>query len=300
MAELLKTIRNTSSVAQSIVYKGQHFVLGPSDEQTFEALIADKFVELCAPLVMDTSADFGSTFAPELQNETVWVANMTGNPTAPEEVTVTKYTKNKRWEPIKVINPNKQPRIIKREMKGGHRQHVAKDGGLVQESLPSTMHQVPPYRRVPMAKAIASWFLQRDGNGDEARGAVIESRPPSPFEPDMNWPLAEMRAYLRLIDPLCKLPIGDDELKSKAKKENWSEAEAKEKLRQAKQDCLKLVYFRVVDPRYRLPSRKEFAEFYSGRSEDEVVKQELAAILSDDKDAKLDAEIRKAGRPAKA
>jgi hypothetical protein len=296
MAEQLKTIKNTSAVAQSIIFKGLQFVLQPFDEQTFDAAIADKFLELCAPLVSDATSNIADTYAPDLQLETVWVANMTGSPEAPDKIEVSTFTKNRRWEKLAIPNPNKDARTISREMKGGHRQFFGKDGGMIQESLIGKVYAAPPYRRTPMPKVVADWFLMRDANAHDSRGAVIKSRPPSSFEPDMHWPLAEMRTYLRLIDPMCKLPMGDDELKGRAVQEQWTEQQAKEELRKAKHECLKILYFRVVDPKYRLPTREEFAEFYSGKSAEEVTKQELAAILSSEKDAKIDAEIRKAGQ----
>jgi hypothetical protein len=86
----LKTLRNTSTVAQSVVFKGQQFTLSPHDEQTYEVDVADKFIEFCSPVVVDVSADtMGSMYAPELIAKTVWLANVTGNPDSPSTVTVT-------------------------------------------------------------------------------------------------------------------------------------------------------------------------------------------------------------------
>lgn len=278
----LKTIRNTSTVAQSIVFKGQQFTLSPHDEQTYEIDVADKFLEFCSPVVVDVSADsMGSMYAPELIAKTVWLANVTGNPDSPSTVTVTKYMKNGslRTEKVSMPNPNHEPRSLSWELKGGHKQYTAQDGGLVQLSLTPRMLTIPPFKRRPFASEEAEFFMANDAM-TEVRGAAIRSRAPSDFEPDMTWKLAEMRAFLRLTDPQADIGPDDKMLAEQAAREGWDEKKANEELRKAKQMVMRRLYFRLVDPKYRLPTRKEFNEFLTGKSEESVQKEELSALLA--------------------
>lgn len=293
----LKTIKNTLNAPQSIVYKGRQFVLGARDEQTYEAVIANAFLEKCAPIVQEVKMDLGSTWAPELQLKTVWVANVTGNPDAPATIPDRRYDRTlQRYTEVDVPNPNTKAHPVAREMKGGHRQYTARDGGLVQESLPSRTWVVPTYRRVPMPEAEANWFLNRDAMCGPSRGAVIRSRGRSDFEPDMTWLYEDMRVYGRLLDP--SMDLGPDDAKiindvkaevdAAAKEGLWKprkiEVELKERgkeaLRSAKQSLFHRMYFRLVNPDYPLPTRSEYNEFLTGQSQVDVEEAELERLLA--------------------
>jgi hypothetical protein len=297
MSAELKTIKNTLAIPQNIIYKGRQFVLGPNDEQTFEAVIANAFLEKCEPIVVEVKTELGAVWAPELQARTMWVANVTGNPDAPATVLDRRYDKlSMRFTEVEVPNPNRKARPIARELKGGHKQYTARDGGLVQESLPSKTWVVPTYRRVPMPEADGEWFLNRDAMCGPSRGAVIRSRPRSDFEPDMTWQYEDMRNYARLVDPT--MDIGPDDagiaraVKAEVDKlafdEKWKpkkiEVElrerSKEALRKAKQELFHRLYFRLVNPDYRLPTRAEYSEFVTGKSQEDVEEAEVEAILA--------------------
>jgi hypothetical protein len=278
----IKSVRNTSTVPQSIVYKGQQFVLGPREEQTYEAEIANRFIEVCSPVVVDVSGEeFGQTFAPDRQAQTVWVANMTGNPELPRRTKVQRYMKTGtlRTEPVEVDHPNLEPRTLAWEFKGGHEQFVGGDGKLVQRTLNSRLLVVPPFKRRPFTKPEADFIFAND-NLSEARGCVVESRAPSEFEPDMSWKLSDMRAYFRLTDPMADLGPDEKALGERARAETWDEKRATEEVRKAKQMCMRKLYFRLVNPAYRLPTRKEFNEFMTGKSEENIQKEELNEILA--------------------
>ena len=127
-------------------------------------------------------------------------------------------------------------------------------------------------------------------------GAVIASRPRSDFEPDMTWPYEDMRNYARLTDP--SMDIGPDdariindvkaEVDILARDNAWKprkiEIELKERgkeaLRSAKQALFHRLYFRLVNTDYKLPTRSEFNEFVTGRSEADVEEAELERILA--------------------
>lgn len=297
MSDLLKTIKNTLGVPQSVVFKGRQFVLGPNDEQTFEAVIADAFLEKCAPIVVEAKTELGAVWAPELQARTMWVANVTGNPDSPEFVSDRRYDKTAmRFTDVQLPNPNRKAHPVAREWKGGHRQYTARDGGLVQESLPSKLWVVPTYRRVPMEESVGEWFINRDATNGAGRGAVIKSRPISDFEPKMDWKYEDMRVYARLTD--ATMSLGPDEnaiakevkltIDKLAQDNEWKprkiEVELreaiKEALRKAKQELYHRLYFRLVNPDYRLPTREEYNEFVTGQSQADVEEAEADALIA--------------------
>lgn len=278
-----KTLKNTSGVPQSIVYKGNQFVLSPHDEQTYDAIVADIFLEKCSPIVIDSTERVGDTYAPDFQSNTVWVANVTGDPDAPKEIEITHVDKDTRkWKKSKVVNPNAVARTLSREMKGGQRQYVAKDGGLVNETVPSKMIEIPAYRRRPLPTVQAEWFLNRDAMG-ESPGAAIKARSPSDFEPDMSWSVDRLRAYLNYLEPDAGkrgiLGQSEEDLAKKVKEEKMGAVEAKELIRQTKQELVKRLYFKVVNPAYPLPSRIEFEEYLTGKSVAQIEEAEIQALL---------------------
>ena len=304
----LKTIKNSTGVPQSVIYRGRQFTLGPRDEQTFEKIIADAFLEKCSPMVLEVQTDLGQTWAPELQAKTIWIANVTGNPDAPLTVADRRYDKTvMRYTEVEVVNPNLKPHPVAREMKGGHKQYTARDGGLVQESRPSRVWVVPSFKRVPMPEAEAEWFLNRDAMCGASRGAVIRSRPRANFEPDMTWQYEDMRNYARLTDPSMDLGPDDGAIALKVKAEIDEDARVnlwkprkievelkergKEALRQAKQALYHRLYFRLVNPDYPLPSREEYNEFVTGRSQADIEDEEIERLL-----AKADKDTRKAAK----
>lgn len=305
----LKTIKNTLGITQSVVYKGRQFILHPHGEETFDSEIANAFLAKCSPVVAEVKdQSIGETFAPELQEKTIWVANVTGNPDSPEKVKDRRYDKSAmRYQEVDIDNPNRKPRPIARELKGGHKQYTARDGGLVQESHPSRTWVVPTFRRVPMPSEVAEWFINRDAMTGPGRGAVIASRPRSNFEPDLSWSYEDMRNYARLTDP--SMNIGPEEtaiarevkaeVDELAKANEWKPRKielelrerGKEALRRVKSELFQRLYFRLVNPDYPLPSRGEYNEFVSGQTQADIEEAEVEAFL-----AKAERENKKAAK----
>lgn len=293
-----RTLKNTAGIAQSIVFGGKQLVLGPFAEEAFSADVAKKFLELRAPVVVDTSDNLGEAYAPDIQASTVWIANITGNPDAPATI------KEKVWDArirkrvlADVPNPNKEPRTLTRELKGGHHQYFGSDGKMWQETLPGKTISVPPFRRRPLPAAEAEWFIGRDQKSTGLTNpAVIRSRPQSDFEPDMKWKLDDMRVYFRLVAPDADLGpdaqtilnLAKAEVEKEGRKEKWGvekidqeiQARAAEELRKAKQELFKRLYFYLVNPDYPLPTKAEYNEFVSGKSNEEIASEELADLLA--------------------
>jgi hypothetical protein len=279
----LKTIKNTSGVPQSIVFKGQQFVLERYDEQTYEALIADLFLDKCGPIVVDTTDNMGDTYAPDFKRDTVWVANVTGDPDCPAEVEKTHVDKDtRRWKRSMVTNPNTVARALSREIRGGQRQYTAKDGGLVNETVPARVIEIPPYRRRPLPTHQAEWFLNRDASS-ESPGAAIKSTAPGDFEPEQSWSVDRLRAYLQYLEPSAGargiLGPSEDDLAKQVKEKKMGSTEAKELIRQTKQMLLKRLYFKVANPLYRKPTRIEFEEYLTGKSAAQLEQSEIDALL---------------------
>lgn len=88
-----------------------------------------------------------------------------------------------------------------------------------------------------------------------------------------------MRSYFRLVDATTDLGIGENELSAKAAKQKWTADKLKEEMRAAKQTLFRRLYFRLVDPAYRLPTRKEFNEFLTGKSEEQIEEEQMQALL---------------------
>ena len=278
-----KTIKNTSGVQQSVVYRGSQFILQPYDEATYDVVIADLFLEMCAPIVVDTTERIGDTYAPEFQRSTKWLANMTGDPDAPDEVEQTLVDKDtRRWRKLKVPNPNKAARTISRVKYGGQIQYTARDGGLVNQTAPAKTLEVPPFRRRALPIEEAEWFKNRDGLSSSP-GAVIFSRPPSDFEPDMSWPLDRMRSYAQFLDQSAGargvLGPSEEDLVARATGEGFSKVQLAEELRKAKQSLMRWLYFKLVNPDCRLPTRIEFEEWLTGKSAVEIEESEVEKLF---------------------
>ena len=261
--KLVRLLNNTS-VAQNIVFQGRQIIMGPNEEGEFHEEVANKFLEMRAPLVSVVEEDINEAFDGD-NREYIWVANMTGNPDAPDSVHA-KIFLNNQWTHATIPNPNKEPRILRRKSDGGMVEYVAKDGALEAMNAGKITTEIPPFKRRKFSRVYATWWLNRDGLGEaQVRGASIKSRAPSNFEPDLNWSLDEMRSFLKLMDPNADLGRSKDQVTKEAKKRNHRKAEEIEAhIRQEKTLCMKRLYFRLADPRYPVPTREEFSEFLLG------------------------------------
>lgn len=266
MAELVQ-LRNNTSVAQSVVYNGRQIVLDPRDTTQFVKEVADKFIEMRSPLVSVVEQEVGGIYS-EDDNDLIWLANFTGNPDASGLIDDKKWI-DKRWQTIKIPNPNKEPRELTHQWDPGQETYIGKDGTLEGLNLSPVAYVFPPYQRRLVPSDIANWALKRDSlSGQTTIGALRLSRAKSNFEPDMSWTLNDMRSYLRLIDPQSEIGPSEEEVRRVSKKDsrikNAGEEGFKAAVEESKRLLFKRVYFRAADPRYSLPSQGEFLEFVRG------------------------------------
>ena len=259
MAVKLRHLKNQTSVAQAFVYEGHQIILGPGEEKVFLNDLAKAFLEASAPFVKEVEIDkVGSVYSEKDDQKTVWVANMTGDPDASAE-TSTKAFINKKWTDSIRPNPKLKDITIKREMGGGQLGFDLPDNEYGSINLPPVEITLPPYQRRELPTAIAMWFLNRDATQEPGMvGSAILSRPRSNFEPDSSWDLDDMRAYLRLCDPIAVLGDSEDTVVVKAKQANDN---AEIAVHLAKLACLKRLHFRMANPVYRLPTKREFEDF---------------------------------------
>lgn len=107
------------------------------------------------------------------------------------------------------------------------------------------------------------------------RGAAIKSRAPSDFEPRPNtiddWSLDDLRAYLKLMDPEAENGRSEEQVIRDAKKRNHRKPEEIEvHIEEEKSLIMKRLFFRLADPQYPVPSRRDFNEFIRGAVQQEV------------------------------
>lgn len=274
----LKRVRNVTGVSQSIVVKGQIVSLGKQEEKQMDSDLADAFIERCAGVVVEVIDDFGAVADAPKKDKTVWVANVTGDPDAPDTVT-TRIWKNKHWEETDIKNPVKRPWLLKEEANGGMQEYTDKSGTLMALNLPTFWISLPAYRRIELEEGLANWFLGRQANGlprtDPHIRKAIVSRAPGNFEPDISWDLDELNMYLLLLDIDAVRGPSEKAFKAQAYRGGRgrkapTDGEYQTMLDDQKRLVMKRIYFRLVDPRFRLPDRKEFAEAMKGASLAEV------------------------------
>jgi len=277
-----RTLKNISALPASCVFGGKQHVLQAKDEQNFDAALATAFLEANPGTVVDNTEAIGALYeAPDATETHMWLANVTGNPDAPAKVSTTTY--NDRFVPVKVDidNPIKELNDLTWEFKGGQKQWIGRDGTMWQMALGGSTTTLPARRRIRVTQAQGEQILGRAGRAS-LKNAVIRSRAPTTFEPDASWEFNDIRSYLKLIDPNAN--IGPTEESIQENLEHGEDFE--QKLYNAKRDLLVRTYYRVCDPKYRLPTRAEFKQFTTGKSEQALTKESVQELLREsDKNA---------------
>lgn len=264
---VLKRIYNQTAVTQSISWRGSQLSITPHEEQMVDEDIAQAFCERCADFVVAAAEEFATVATVDPAQKNIWLANMTGNPDYPEKIELREW-RDKRWQWTQVENPVKRPVNLKEYANGPMVEYTAKDGVLEALNMPGKFITVPAFQRVEFDAATANWFLERvNMSSPQSRTGTfpkaVASRKPSAFEPDMSWDLNTILAYLKFVDPDCKRPRDEQAVRKMAGKKK-TEDELKQLVTEEKRLAMKKLYFRLVDPQYRLPGRKEFEEFLKG------------------------------------
>ena len=259
MSIKVRTIRSLARTPQQILWKHQAIILNPGEERSFTPDIAEAFLEMCGKLVEEvTSFDIAGVYQDVRPTQTVWVANMTGDPDA--KATIIRKKKDRhtgQFIPVEWPNINAEAIHIKREMKGAEVQYVDRHGVPASYIMAPTPIDLPAYQRREMPRDVARWFLGRDRmKAPYERGQVVICRGPTSFEPTMEWGLDEMRVYLRLCDPQAKL--GPEEAEVRALATSSGALSPDLAVHDAKRLCMKRLHFRIVNLDVRLPTKKDF------------------------------------------
>lgn len=129
---------------------------------------------------------------------------------------------------------------------------------------------IPAYKRTPLPKNEATWFVYRDAvAAGRGKPMSVYSRAPSDFEPDMTWTLDDMRSYLKLTDADAVLGDSEETIERTVKKgrfKKYGQEAIDSAIDDAKRACLKRVFFRLVNPAFSLPTPREFSEFMGDKS----------------------------------
>jgi len=265
-------IRNVSEDSQYIITeKGVKITLLPHEERECDDKIANQFLENCRPLV-EKIAEFNINSTPYSVPEIIWLANMTGDPDEPEHLNIRIWNRKEGISEYKKIpNDKRTPRPVSEPYSQGEIIDEIREGvyrGIT--PTPETI-SIQPYQRKAFSQEKGTFLLNRALQYmDGMSGALIRSRAPSDFEPTTGWSLDKMRAYLYLVDEKAILGLSEAECKEKAVSHDQYKKDKttieKMYIEEAKTLTMKRIYFRLVNPKYKLPSKLDFDRYTRGRS----------------------------------
>lgn len=273
--ELKKIVNeSTQPIVLPMTINGERVIHEIEAGQTmaFPVEVAQRFLEKRPEFIKDASLRELTTTeaafaAQQVQNEIMWVANMTGNPSlsdAPEKITIREFSKADRvYKTHEVENPLKEARSWMGHMKGDMEEYKGPSGFTLARQTPGWNIELKPFTRQPFPKKVARWVIQRSMRNEEhARGAVIESRPPQPFEPSLEWSLNDLRYYLQMLDPHAKLECQTEEsIRNNFSKTKKSDLEIERIILDLREKLYKRIWLRIVKPDVNLPTREDFEAF---------------------------------------
>ena len=178
------TLRNLRSHELVVPGTGGELVFGARGTNEAELALDPQTAEDCLDRYGRDAFDYvdlgsiSSVYTPPEKPATVWIANMTGNPDAPQVVAAGKM-KNRETglvEEVKVENVNKASRPLRFVMKGAQGYYKDKDGIAQGYNKLPTVIEIPAHQRREVSKPIGQWILTRDALAPaHERGAVIKS-----------------------------------------------------------------------------------------------------------------------------
>lgn len=299
MYKNLKKITNISSqpivITATVDGEKSLFEIDAGATEAFYEEVANKFLELRPEFIRDSSLHemtlTEAAFATQqVQNEVIWVANMTGNPNeddCPARILIREFSKADRvHKSHEIENPLKKARVWKGHMKGSQEEYTGKGGGVLAQQTPGWSIAIRPFERQPFPKHVGEWILRRSWNAEEAfRGAVQKSRPPQLFEPSMDWELNKLRYYMMFIDPHAKVDCASEEVTRDmlAKSKKRTQLEIDREVLRIKEDLFKRLWLRVVKPNLNLPTSEEFEDFLEVRKAQEERQAEGSAKHREEK-----------------
>lgn len=252
------TLRNITSKEQALLV-GDGFLVKPYDEVVMDDEDAHIALKRYGDILEKVEVgNIGNTI--ELDKDApVWVANVSGDPDAPEKVVVD-IRRNKITQEMQEITAENYlakplPVTVRWRAKTKREQYRS---STIEIKPPKQRYTVQALERKPVDRQLANAMLKRSMEaGPGMQGRLIASRPPSSFEPDGSWSLDDMRAWLFVVDPRGyekAMPPSEKWLRSNAKNKSAADrAVEKERI-----TMLKRCFIRSANPSFQLPSRSEF------------------------------------------
>jgi hypothetical protein len=257
MAEQYIKIQNTTDNEKPVWTTSDGVVeehrIAPHATKEFPADVAEQFLSTFPGLVVRYITQ-AYEYAPG--EESVYVANLTGNPFAPEEVEV-----EEGGRLVKVPNPIRVPRTITQEM---HRSEKA----IIDSGDPNVLRYppmrivLPPYERVAVPASIAQWLSARAAMQHLAGGSSISKvRAPSSFEASLVMDYADLRVYAMLLDSeFFTATRMKDVFPNPDTFTNREGLSVKAQTAQAKDKLWPYVFHRLIDFNYNPPPREAFIQ----------------------------------------
>lgn len=274
---MLTVVKNSQKHELTIMKNGQAYALPANEEKIISKELAEEFVRVYPQYVTFVNEDaLGAVVTQEVKPSTIFLANMTGNPDAPEHIDVRFWNRQLRIpETRQQKNPRRVAVDVKNKMNGGMQEHdVAPDEPATASNLAGRWIVLPKYSIKEFPMAVGHWLLTRDYNlGPVLSGRVKISRKPPDFRPTLQWKLDEIRAYIKMTDKNAELGPTEGKLKL----EHKNAQEFQEALDAAKLVAWKRAFFRIADPDYQLPTKEEFEAFVAAEQKQTAVDPNRAA-----------------------
>lgn len=267
------TVQNfVSEKLKSFTDDGQLVEMGPRGTQ---AGIRDMTVEEFRALQADYGDKVGlvergaksvSKFV-QPRVERVWIANMTGNPDAPE--LVPGYNNKGEFGDLEP-NPKKKARTLYIQGVGRYDEEKVSEGGIItKKTWPGREVSLEPFSQIEVTSGEAHAFLIADQILPEAhKGSCIKSEDISQFfQPEISWDLNTRRAYLEMLPedgdefPAGKKVLGLSEEEIRESMKDQSPREVARALDQAKKVCWERIVLRLFRPNVKKPTQKQFEAF---------------------------------------
>lgn len=270
-------LKNRAADDQAIHYKGNRIVMKGRAEEAFPPDIARVFVEQCHGIVVELPTNLG--VRAEFQRpETTFIANWSGNPDAEPTRKAKRFNKDlKVWQLVDEANPFYSPQFIFREIGGTQSQTMSLAGQEMTFNHPKTCLEFPPYQIRELPKQKADMILSQEALvPDNLRGLLREVPAPSTFQPDMSWPLDDMRDYMGWMDPLGKKGVNQATLERKYGKNKIT---LETNVLKAKRELMQRLFFRIYDKKFHRPTKGELDEAKGQGQNDEPVEDEAMKQL---------------------
>jgi hypothetical protein len=278
-----KTLQNLTDRPLPIFYEGTQYTLEargqPGSTRPLPSDVADFAKAQYGNFVMELGEQDAVSYVNKVIDQDVWLANMTGNPDAPFDFLVKKVRNKKtgELEERREENENREPQIVEEQMGARHEFYEGKfmgisgTQGMNTRTIPARTWRIMPYQRVKVSALIAAEFLKRDMSRlPHQQGKVIQSRAPGEFEPRMNWPPDQKRAWLELVDQKFRrnpalLGKSEKDIRAEFGDDKISKAAADQAVAEADDTLWRHCVLRTFDPTYALPSERDF-EIYAKRN----------------------------------